>query len=45
MFSIISILNAMATTIVAHVHNEIITGADPKISLEAICAHMGKTLT
>lgn len=29
--------------IVAHVHDEVIIEADPKVSLEAICAQMGRT--
>ena len=29
--------------IVAHVHDEIIIEADPKVSLEAVCAQMGRT--
>ena len=29
--------------IVAHVHDEVIIEADPKVSLEAVCAQMGRT--
>jgi DNA polymerase len=29
--------------IVAHIHDEVVIDADPRVSLEAICEHMGRT--